>query len=224
VHPNDKDSVALLLALRQSGSDASNPGSWNASGESSTHSASYPKGVQVKDDPIPAGTVGRNIGKGWVGMVGGHGAIVSPASSGGQEDDHSQRLYVKVTLCILDLAYIRLDHWLSANASMAVGSLTGPALDTNAFTPLANPNQFDQTTLMNPTLTSPFPNQQWDMNTNMNMNMTPGVNLNMGMDWSQPNTQIQGQFGTVGDILPGVPEVGQENSDEYWNALIDGES
>jgi hypothetical protein len=120
----------------------------------------------------------------------------------------------------MKIAYIRLDHWLSANASMAVGSLTGPALDTNAFTPLPNPIQFDQT-LMNPTLTSPFPNQQqWDMNTNMNMNMTPGVNLNM--DWSQPNTNTQVQ--TVGDVFPGIPEGGQENSDEYWNALIDGES
>lgn len=175
--------------------------------------------------------MGRNIGKGWVGLVGGHGAIVSPASSGGQEDDHSQRLYVtqaQLGLLYVSVADPRLDHWLSANASMAVGSLTGPALDTNAFTPLPNPIQFDQT-LMNPTLTSPFPNQQqqqWDMNTNVNMNMTPGVNLSM--DWSQPNTntnmQIQGQFGTVGDGLPGLPEAGQENSDEYWNALIDGES
>lgn len=27
-------------------------------------------------------------------MTGGHGAVPSPASSGGHEDDHSQRLYV----------------------------------------------------------------------------------------------------------------------------------
>lgn len=106
VHPNDKDSVALLLALRQSGaSDSNNPGSWNASGESSTHSASYPKGVQVRDEPpvptangtstSPNTATGRNIGKGWIGMIGGaHGAVPSPASSGGHEDDHSQRLYV----------------------------------------------------------------------------------------------------------------------------------
>lgn len=108
MHPNDKDSVALLLALRQSGgSDSTNPGSWNASGESSTHSASYPKGVQVRDEPpLPSGSgigngsgtspnnaIGRNVGKGWMGMIGGvQGAVPSPASSGGHEDDHSQRL------------------------------------------------------------------------------------------------------------------------------------
>lgn len=40
-------------------------------------------------------TVGRNVGKGWMGMLGGaQGAVPSPASSGGHEDDHSQRLYV----------------------------------------------------------------------------------------------------------------------------------
>ena len=52
-------------------------------GESSTHSASYPKGVQVRDEP-PTMTVGRNIGKGWMT---GHGAVPSPASSGGLEDE-----------------------------------------------------------------------------------------------------------------------------------------
>lgn len=41
-------------------------------------------------------TIGRNIGKGWVGgIMGTHGAIPSPASSGGtHEEDHSQRLSV----------------------------------------------------------------------------------------------------------------------------------
>ena len=44
----------------------------------------------MRDEP-PAMTVGRNIGKGWMT---GHGAVPSPASSGGLEDDHSQRLCV----------------------------------------------------------------------------------------------------------------------------------
>lgn len=95
---------------------------------------------------------------------------------------------------------------------MAVGSLTGPQLDTNAFQPLPNPS-FDPNVMMNPApAPSPF-TQQWDMG------LTPTVQ----MDWSQP---IQGQFGTVGGdkVLPGVVEGGQENSDEYWNALIDGKS
>ena len=117
MNPNDKDSVALLLALRQSGSDASNPGSWNALGESSTHSASYPKGVQVRDEP-PTTTVGRNIGKGWMT---GHGAVPSPASSGGHEDDHSQRLYVSLLGCMegslmidLTTGYQPMPPWQSA--------------------------------------------------------------------------------------------------------------
>lgn len=42
----------------------------------------------------------------------------------------------------------------------------------------------------------------------------------MQMDWNQP---IQGQFGTD-TVFPGVPVEGGENSDEYWNALIDGKS
>jgi hypothetical protein len=123
---------------------------------------------------------------------------------------------------------LRLDHWLSANASMAVGSLTGPALDTNAFLPMPNPQQFDQM-MPNPTLSSPYPsgtnpNQTWDMGTSMSMGM--------GMDWSQPtpqpSTQVQGQFSMDG-MMVGTPMgmdngVGQENSDEYWNALIDGKS
>jgi hypothetical protein len=46
----------------------------------------------VRDEPpTTATTVGRNIGKGWMT---GHGAVPSPASSGGLEDDHSQRLCV----------------------------------------------------------------------------------------------------------------------------------
>ena len=143
-------------------------------------------------------------------MTGGHGAVPSPASSGGHEDDHSQRLYVSQYLYqALIIANDRLDHWLSANASMAVGSLTGPQLDTNVFQPLPNPS-FDPSIMMNPApAPSPF-TQQWDMS------MTPAVQ----MDWTQP---VQGQFG--GEMLmPGIPVEGGENSDEYWNALIDGES
>jgi hypothetical protein len=111
----------------------------------------------------------------------------------------------------VERANIRLDHWLSANASMAVGSLTGPQIDTNAFQPLPNPS-FDPNIMMNPApALSPFPQtQQWDMG------MTPGAQ--MQMDWSQP-VQFGGEV-----VLPTGLEGGQENSDEYWNALIDGES
>jgi hypothetical protein len=133
-----------------------------------------------------------------------------------------------------DIADTRLDHWLSANASMAVGSLTGPALDSTAFQPMPNPNSFDPNVMINPnpTLSSPYPTtgQGWDLN------MTPSVN----MDWSQPQTlnQMQGQgqvqFGTLGadnglafgatGVMVAEGGGGGENSDEYWNALIDGMS
>lgn len=90
---------------------------------------------------------------------------------------------------------------------MAVGSLTGPQLDANPFQPLPNPS-FDPNVMMNPApALSPFPqSQQWDMGT-----------TSMQMDWSQP-VQFNG-----GEMIM-VPEGGGENSDEYWNALIDGES
>jgi hypothetical protein len=167
-------------------------------------------------------TVGRNIGKGWMT---GHGAVPSPASSGGLEDDHSQRLCVLFFISLMlhsllcsplcfplggwlrYMADNRLDHWLSANASMAVGSLTGPQLDTTPFQPL--PNTFDPNVMMNPTTApSPFSTQQWDMGS-------------MQVDWNAPPPV---QFGNTGDVVFPVIEGGQENSDEYWNALIDGES
>jgi len=91
---------------------------------------------------------------------------------------------------------------------MAVGSLTGPQLDTTPFQPL--PNTFDPNVMMNPaSAPSPFSAPQWDMGS-------------MQVDWNQPPPV---QFGGTGDVVfPGVIEGGQENSDEYWNALIDGKS
>ena len=59
----------------------------------------------MRDEP-PAMTVGRNIGKGWMT---GHGAVPSPASSGGLEDDHSQRLCVLLfSLMLHPLLYFPL--------------------------------------------------------------------------------------------------------------------
>ena len=43
----------------------------------------------------------------------------------------------------------------------------------------------------------------------------------MQVDWNAPPPV---QFGNTGDVVFPVIEGGQENSDEYWNALIDGES
>lgn len=95
---------------------------------------------------------------------------------------------------------------------------------------IPNPNQtFDPQAMINanpnPTLSSPFPvTQHWDTA------MTPGMT---GMDWSQTPQTLQSQFATTsGDtglaLGSGAGAIvsenaGQENSDEYWNALIDGE-
>ncbi|WVR04131.1 hypothetical protein IAU60_001130 [Kwoniella sp. DSM 27419] len=118
LNTHDKDSVALLLALRQSN-------------DSSTQSNAYPRGVPPQDDaptPGPSGFAGvsgiRTLhapARSWSahGMTGAqfapvhHGGITqSPASTGSHEDDHSQKL---------------LDHWFTANTSMAVGQM--PSMD-----------------------------------------------------------------------------------------------
>jgi hypothetical protein len=130
---------------------------------------------------------------------------------------------------------------------MAVGSLTGPALgnDPNPFVPLSNPNPFDPSGMINPnqTLSSAYPTgqgqgQTWDLNLNMTPGSTAAAINTGGMDWSQaqsqPQTLNQMQFGSLGadnglafgatGVMVGPGEAGGENSDEYWNALIDGES
>lgn len=126
---------------------------------------------------------------------------------------------------------------------MAVGSLTGPQLDQSGFMNVV-PNtiaehQFDPDTMLsNPTLSTSFPaSQGWDAG----MGLTPGMSGNM--DWSQPSQQpaatptpqtLQSQFMSMGNgetlsgtgmgMCMGDGGVGAENSDEYWNALIDGMS
>ena len=127
---------------------------------------------------------------------------------------------------------------------MAVGSLTGPQLDQSGFMNVVptNTDSFDPSTMLstNPTLSSSFPasQQTWDAG------MTPGMTGNI--DWSQPQQAptptpqtLQSQFMNMGGEMLGLGSgtggigaavgmsdngVGQENSDEYWNALIDGQS
>lgn len=114
---------------------------------------------------------------------------------------------------------------------MAVGSLSGPNIDSSSFMPvMPNTNAtFDPSSMVNPnpTLSSPFPTnaQSWDVA------MTPS-NMGMGIDWSQTPQTLQSQFAATGGdtglaLGSGSGAMigeggGQENSDEYWNALIDG--
>ena len=131
----------------------------------------------------------------------------------------------------------RLDHWLNTNTSMAVGSMPGiaPPLDVTGlgYMPLA--------TMPGPPL-NPVPFQ----------GLFPATPAGMGMinpnTWTEdmsnatmpngpPTTSTMTDFGPVQGFgaapgldgmqmgAMGVPlvEGTGENSDEYWNALIDGE-
>ncbi|WVQ94574.1 hypothetical protein IAU59_001654 [Kwoniella sp. CBS 9459] len=167
---HDKDSVSLLLALRQSN-------------DSSTQSNAYPRGVPPQDDaptPGPINTSSRSMqpprawghlgggvsGAAGSGFSGGvqyapvhHGGITqSPASTGSHEDDHSQKL---------------LDHWFTANTSMAVGSMSGQlpaAMDALnggiGYVPMP--------TMSTPT-TTPGPSHQGLSNNNMSLGSGPGL-------------------------------------------------
>ncbi|WVQ83484.1 hypothetical protein IAT38_005625 [Cryptococcus sp. DSM 104549] len=235
---HDKDSAALLLALRQSN-------------DSSTQANAYPRGMQPEEAPTP------HPGMGGGGMMPGaqglmkypsrpwgappgvqfapihHGGITqSPASTGSHEDDHSQKL---------------LDHWINANTSLAVGgSINGtlPSLDSNGLGYLPIPGMS--------TPGAPVPGPGGSINP---MAMPGGPNapgLTPGSTMGYPGSAGPGymdetssnfmghtpdggfaypnQFGLLavesggqgGSRMPGEMGLGAENSDEYWNALIDG--
>ncbi|WVF67048.1 hypothetical protein IAT40_001791 [Kwoniella sp. CBS 6097] len=245
---HDKDSVGLLLALRQSN-------------DSSTQSNAYPRGVPPQDDAPTPGPSGPtvissvrsmqpprawgHVGSG--GLSGGvqftpmhHGGITqSPASTGSHEDDHSQKL---------------LDHWFTANTSMAVGAMSGQmpaAMDALnggiGYVPLP--------TMSTPTTTpGPGPGPGPGLNNNMSLGSGPGlaptptpgpINYSQGFiddsgasfsippgEFGYPN-QFSLMGGVEGAVMAGNMggmtnvggmslEPGTESSDEYWNTLIDG--
>nr|XP_031857365.1 uncharacterized protein CI109_007229 [Kwoniella shandongensis]KAA5524437.1 hypothetical protein CI109_007229 [Kwoniella shandongensis] len=255
----DKDSAALLLALRQSN-------------DSSTHSNAYPKGVQPREDaPTPGGPgsmrvmrpprSSRSGGPGGTGISYApihHGGLTqSPASTGSHEDDHSQKL---------------LDHWINANTSLAVGAsvngqmptlenagmgyfpLQGGSLPLNSggINPLGLPGG---PAGYAPTPTPPIPGYpgtsgfiasggEGDPSTSAFIGPSPSAEF-AGTPYS---VGAGGQFGLMGGSgglggggngmggmmgmgmgmgigmgMGGITlEQGTENSDDYWNALIDG--
>ncbi|KAK8861265.1 hypothetical protein IAR55_002084 [Kwoniella newhampshirensis] len=235
---NDKDSAALLLALRQSN-------------DSSTHSNAYPKGVQPREDaPTPGGPGSMSHSRimqpprpSWGGQPGAsfapihHGGITqSPASTGSHEDDHSQKL---------------LDHWINANTSLAVGaSINGqmPTLESTAmgYLPSAMPSQSGINPMGlpggpaiasssaggitpvsvqgygfmggdgDPSFVGPSPSAEFTLypgGTGGPFGMMPIDNGGAG------GNMMSLGMGMGGGI---TLEPGTENSDEYWNALIDG--
>ncbi|OWZ26228.1 hypothetical protein C361_07060 [Cryptococcus neoformans Tu259-1] len=214
---HDKDSAALLLALRQSN-------------DSSTHSNAYPKGVQPEDAPTPGGpglmqhrmmlpprAWGPPPGVTFAPVH--HGGInQSPASTGSHEDDHSQKL---------------LDHWINANTSLAVGgSSTGgalPVLDTSGIGYLPLPTMSGAMTPMGlpggPGFTSNPAFAGYGGQAIMEDDGNNFMGHHSTSEFTYPNQfgmlAVEGTGVDVGNGRTGH-DSGVENSDEYWNTLIDG--
>jgi hypothetical protein len=222
LNAQDKDSVSLLLALRQEGQYSGSP----APHDSSTPG---PSGMPPAPGSGPGARRAGGTGTSWAKYMNTQHNVMqqSPASSGGHEDDHSQRL---------------LDHWLSANSTMAVGGgpasipldhalgyLPGMPLPLNA-TPggPGGPGAGSMTPGAFPTTPAGFVN-------------TPVLG---GFMWGEdplagpslPHNPGPGSVGSVGETFPVAPSSGLDGTvlgvgalgdgdgtgDEYWNTLIDG--
>jgi hypothetical protein len=279
VAPHDKDSVSLLLALRNSGDSTARPNQsthgGNGNGPGGSGSGSRDNTPMQPPQSLPPRNAFPGITSGAGHFVNGLSMHQSPASTGSNsaEDDHSQRL---------------LDHWLNANHSLAVGSINGqaPPLDPAGLGYLPMPGL--------PGLGAGLPVSTpgfgyggggfasvgaatgggggggggWGPDTFVGLPGVPAPTPT-GMDYfgqppgpfgvgtvptpshaatthtptgaghgvppgtqtlTQAQAQAQGQFGAQGlegafagtGVVSGGVE--GENSDEYWNALIDGES
>ncbi|GMK54408.1 hypothetical protein CspeluHIS016_0109940 [Cutaneotrichosporon spelunceum] len=189
LNAQDKDSVSLLLALRQG--ELMEPGF----------------GTPV---PTPAATPGPgHVGPSRRPLPPSHWARFAPPntmqSPSGHEEDHSQRL---------------LDQWLSANASLAGGGIGGPALAVepqtlgvgHLMTGLGGmalvPASFPDTPNLSAQTPMPLGGFGWPQADEM-LTSAPSVESSFAFPPS-------GIDGTV------LGEAGVENSDEYWNTLIDG--
>lgn len=166
------------------------------------------------------------------------GVHQSPASSIGQEDDHSQRLSVHPPSLML---MSRLDHWLSNNTSLSMGSMNGfaPPLESMNFGFTPGPSMPNPGPSLNPVpFTGGFPAtpagmamnpNSWndDMTSvpnggptsvNTDFNTMQGLNsIGSGMDGMSMGMST----GSMGNVT-NISGTEGENSDEYWNALIDG--
>ncbi|BEJ11219.1 hypothetical protein CspHIS471_0106410 [Cutaneotrichosporon sp. HIS471] len=181
LNAQDKDSVTLLLALRQG--ELMEPGFGT---------------------PVPTPSPGPGPGRRqppptpWPRFAPPN-AIQSPSA---HEEDHSQRL---------------LDQWLSANASLAGGGIGGPALAVEP--PGVNylmaglggmalvPASFPATPNLNAPTPVPMGGFVWP-HADETLASAPSVESSFAF----PPAGLDGT--ALGD--PG------ENSDEYWNTLIDG--
>ena len=204
----DSDSAALLLALRQAGDNpASTPvmGPPQVPGEFHpplVPPPSRPRKSRSSNHPPAAPSLQAMPGPLHMG-----GLIQSPASSlGGHEDDHSQRL---------------LDHWLLTNSALPASSMTPLGFENGGYLPMPSvPMGMGIGSLpMQPSTplggAPAYPD--------------PGMAFGgwAGTPMSQPDYTQGYQMALDSQLAPtlplGVSGDGLEgNSDEYWNALIDG--
>lgn len=187
LNSQDKDSAALLLALRQPAEQDARPGT---SGQLSTSAATPHSGPWAR----------------FVNTYPPAPPMQSPASSHGPEEDHSQRL---------------LDNWLSTNAGLTsgVGLPSGGDMYMNMRMPMLTPG-FPGT----PSATFPGTPMAQSNNNMFVWGQTPAAGeetlANMPstgpeqFPFSHANTSLDGTVLGLG--------VNEENSDEYWNTLIDG--
>ncbi|ORX36464.1 fungal-specific transcription factor domain-domain-containing protein [Kockovaella imperatae] len=150
---------------------------------------------------------------------------ISPTTHSMGEDDHSQRLF---------------DHWLNANSTLAFGSLNesvpifddsamGAALDGNTIPTSIMTTPYTQAVdsissmfAATPVMTGPTgPASQQAFWTD-SYSSFPG-SRQVPIQSSTPLMETATGFDpSASSASFGVPQTG-ENSDEYWNALIDGE-
>lgn len=231
LNAQDKDSVSLLLTLRQ----GEVPGTSTYTGSPAHMDAGTPRMAASSSMPRPFAHPSQP-GTSWQKYMysqppGASGMMQSPASSGGHEEDHSQRL---------------LDHWLSANSNLAVGAMpTGPIMDPTmgggaGYMPMP----------MGPLSVTPMPSTPgFGAPTPGPMSAPAGAGgsgLGSSFMWGASGDDTLGaaaHHNSVGDTtfsfppsagldgtVLGVGSVGMgggadgsgENSDEYWNTLIDG--
>lgn len=218
LNAQDKDSVSLLLALRQ-GELAMD----TTPTAMTTHNATYPGQTPVQT-PVTTPAPGHRPTRPpppspWARFAPAALQSQSPASSQ-HEEDHSQRL---------------LDQWLSANASLAGGGIGGPALAVEPPSGGGMGYLLGGLGSMAPVPASFGPGTPGSFSASA----TPVQPLG-GFVWPHPHSAEEtlanapsvdssfafplggggGATGLDGNVM-GIGAEG-ENSDEYWNTLIDG--
>lgn len=232
LNAQDKDSVALLLALRQQGENYANSFSAEAAAAAGTAPTPRPTTATGTATPRapPVASWARYMNPQHAGLSGFMpGVQPSPASSAEHEEDHSQRL---------------LDNWLSNNATLSVGIGSGAAnLDTGlGYAPGSSYNfgmgaQTPAGAQMTPGGFGPPPPTPGFASTPnlsslgfMGWGGVGGTPTDDPMSTSSttldtsvifpPSAGLDGSVLGVANLTTGG-DATQESSDEYWDKLID---